>query len=92
MKRIYYSRVESTYTDNEYQLVEVNECEYGEEWDGDVIGYIMNVIEDPDSYVIIENPNLGNIHHSAMVSDGNVENIVLLASKDGTPLEMYWAK
>lgn len=92
MKRIYCSAVKPTNTDNEYQLVEVNEAEYREEWDGDVVGYITNAIEDLDPYAIIENPDLGNIHHSVMVSDGNIENIVLLAGKDGTPLEVYWAE
>lgn len=90
--KIYCSNVMLTNTDNEYQLIEVNECEHGGEWDGNVVGYIYNALDDPDSYVIIENPDLGNIHHSVMASDNSPKNIVLLADKDGTPLEVYWAK
>ena len=91
MKKIYCSNVVATNTDGEYQLVEVNECEYSEEWDGDVSGYVTNAIEDWDEYTLIENPDLGNIHHSVMVSDEGCENVVLLERKDGTPVEVYWA-
>lgn len=89
--KIYCSNVMPTNTDNEYQLVEVNECEYSEEWDGNVVGYIYNLLDGGD-YEIIENPDLGNINHSMMVSDNSPKNIVLLADKDGTPLEVYWAE
>ena len=89
--KIYCSNVMPTNTDNEYQLIEVNECEYSEEWDGNMVGYIYNLLDDGD-YEIIENPDLGNIHHSVMISDDAPKNIVLLADKDGTPLELYWAK
>ena len=91
MMRIYCSQVETTNIDGEYQLVEVNECEYGEEWDGNVAGYVFSAIEDWDEYTLIENPDLGNIHHGVMVSNEGPENVVMLVRKDGTPVEVYWA-
>jgi len=91
MKKIYCSRIEPTSTEGEYQLVEVNECECSEEWDGNVTGYVFNAIEDWDEYTLIENPDLGNIRHNVMVSGEGPENVVMLARKDGTPVEVYWA-
>ena len=89
--KIYCSNVMPTNTNNEYQLIEVNECEYSEEWDGNVVGYIYNLLDDGD-YEIIENPDLGNIRHGVMISNDVPKNIVLLADYEGTPLEVYWAK
>ena len=87
MKNIYYASIIPTAFENEYQFGEMSEAEYGSEWDGNVVGYIFNSLDDPDEYIITENPEMGNIQQDFTESP---ENICLLSRKDGTPVEVYW--
>ena len=55
MKHIYYSAI--TGPDYARQMGEIMEAEYGEEWDGNVYGYLQNIIDEfPEDTEILEGP------------------------------------
>lgn len=88
MKKIYYAMVEPTLTDGEYQMQESTVCEYGEEWNGDVRGYVENLGIDADS--IEGGAALGNIHQPS--SWNPIPGSVCVLMNNNEPVEIYWAE
>lgn len=80
MKKIMYAEIEAASTDGEYVLSESSEAEYGEEWDGNVLGYVENL--DLPEGIEIGGEYSGAIHNLP-------EGAVVLVNK-GEPVEIYW--
>lgn len=73
-------------SEGEYRLGETSECPYGDEWDGDIRGYILNDAEDEDlAEAAIDRDYVGAIH---WLPNG----AVVWSDEDGTPLECYWVE
>ena len=68
--------------DTEYQLGEINEAEYGREWDGNVLGYVEN-LDLEDGCEIVEAGGF-TIHNKP-------EGAILIAF-EGKPSEIFWAE
>ena len=66
----------------EYQLGEINEAEYGREWNGDVAGYVAN-FDLEDGCEIVEAGSF-TIHNKP-------EGAILIAF-EGKPSEIFWAE
>lgn len=85
-KNIMSARIESCInTEGEYQWVESTEEEYGYEWDGDVIGYLENKMDDNSEDINRPCTHLSAIHNVP-------EGAVILSDSDGIPYEMYWVE
>ena len=88
MSKIYLASLQLTQTTNiegnycEWQWSEVQEAEYGEEWNGDVIGYVENL--DLDENTLINGIYNGSIHNLP-------ENAVILVN-EAEPIEIYWCE
>lgn len=85
---IYCAAVEPTMTEGEYQMQEVEACEYGEQWNGDVRGYIENLYESDYEYELHDEGALGNIHQPCF--DPIPESICVVYHA-GEPVAVYWA-
>lgn len=83
MKKIMYARLQKGFCDEAgYHYTECYEAEYGEEWGGDVKGYIENLDIDFDYEIApADNFTIHEIPEDALV-------VVI----DGEPLEMWWAE
>ena len=68
--------------DTEYQLGEINEAEYGREWNGDVAGYVAN-LDLEDGFEIVEAGRF-TIH--------NKPEGAILITFGGKPSEIFWAE
>ena len=68
--------------DAEYQLGEINEAEFGREWNGDVLGYVAN-LDLEDGCEIVEAGSF-TIHNKP-------EGAILVAF-EGKPSEIFWAE
>lgn len=92
MTKIYYAGLYSNgITDAEghpceWVISESAEAEYGEEWNGDVKGYILNAADDADAVSVdMEREYHGAIH--------NLPNkAIILTGEDGQPYEVWWAE
>ena len=88
MKKIMYAMLNTTGTadaagnDAEYQLGEINEAEYGREWNGDVTGYVAN-LDLEDGCEIVEAGSF-TIH--------NKPEGAILITFEGKPSEIFWAE
>ena len=88
MKKIMYAMLnaagatDADGNDTEYQLGEINEAEYGREWDGDVLGYVAN-LDLEDGCDIVEDGRF-TIH--------NKPEGALLITFEGKPSEIFWAE
>ena len=89
MKNIYMAGINQSLTNGEYQMGEINKCEYGDEWDGDVMGYVENMLED-DSLEIYDEKELGRIQQNFGGLDPIPGSIVVLL-RENEPIEIYWA-
>ena len=89
MKKIIYATLVPTMTMNEngeyceFSYNEASEAEYGEEWNGNVIGYVENL--DLDDNLEISSDYVGAIHNEP---DGA---IVLVDQQTKHPVEMFWS-
>ena len=83
MKKIYTAVLSAANTENEYAWTESSECEYGEEWDGNVLEYVENAIDSGFDAEISDN-YAGSIHNLP-------ENAIVIV-KDRKPIEIYWAE
>jgi hypothetical protein len=81
MKKILTACLQSTNTDGEYQYSESNAAEYGEEWDGDVLGYVDNL--ELDESISINGEYDGSIH--------NLPADVVVLVEARRPITIYWA-
>ena len=68
--------------DAEYQLGEINEAEFGREWDGDALGYVAN-LDLEDGCDIVEAGSF-TIH--------NKPEGAILITFEGKPSEIFWAE
>jgi len=66
----------------EWAWAESTEAEYGEEWEGNVAGYVENL--DLPEGVEISGEYSGSIH--------NLPEGAVVLTQDGEPVEIYWAK
>ena len=88
MKKIMYAMLNTAGTaddagnDTEYQLGEINEAEYGREWNGDVAGYVAN-LDLEDGCEIVEAGSI-TIHNKP-------EGAILIIF-EGKPSEIFWAE
>ena len=88
MKKIMYAMLntngatDADGNDTEYQLGEINEAEYGREWNGDVAGYVAN-LDLEDGFEIVEAGSI-TIHNKP-------EGAILITS-EGKPSEIFWAE
>jgi hypothetical protein len=88
MKRIFYSAI--TGPDHARQIGEIMEAEYGEEWGGNVYGYLQNIIDEfPEGTVILEGPQHipGDVQQNFT---DNPQNICVVFC-EGEPHEIYWS-
>lgn len=95
MRKIYiYSAMISpcVSTDGEYQMDETDLCEYGDEWRGDVRGYIENLYaEHCDSEPEIRDESaLGPVRQNFGGLDP-IPGSILVVYHDGAPESVYWA-
>lgn len=86
MKKIMVACLQSTSTAGEYQWIESDECEYGREWDGDLMGYLENL----DVENISEDIERGKEFYQCI--HNLPEESIVLADKDGIPYEIYWVE
>ncbi|MCD8201031.1 MAG: hypothetical protein LUD47_03080 [Clostridia bacterium] len=85
MKKIYTAVLRRTSTEGEYAWTESTECERGEEWNGDIVSYLLNAAEDEDEMQeMINRPYTGAIHNLP-------EDAVILTAENGVPVEIYWS-
>lgn len=91
MKKIYFAQLQPTGTTDmdgnicEWQWAEKSKAEYGAEWNGDVQGYVEN---------LIENVNGDEGHKVLSLGNTTVHNFpvgALILLHDGVPGEIYWA-
>lgn len=88
MKKIMYAilntngATDAAGNDAEYQLGEINEAEYGREWDGDVLGYVAN-LDLEDGCEIVEAGSF-TIH--------NKPECAILITFEGKPSEIFWSE
>ena len=68
--------------DAEYQLGEINEAEYGREWDGDILGYVEN-LDLEDGFEIVESGSF-TIHNKPAGA--------ILITFEEKPSEIFWAE
>ena len=86
MKKIMYAMLntngatDADGNDTEYQLGEINEAEYGREWNGDVAGYVAN-LDLEDGCEIVEAGSF-TIH--------NKPEGAILITFEGKPSEIFW--
>lgn len=86
--RIYCAMIDATLTPGEYQMGEISLCEYSEEWDGDVRGYVENIMDgDPE---ICGDGALGAVRQNFGGLDP-VPGSILVVCSDGEPKAVYWA-
>lgn len=81
MKKIMSANLTTTNTDNEYQWIECNEEEYGREWNGDVLGYVQNLLDDPDNIMDTFEGAIHNLPHGAVI-----------VGYEGLPHSIFWAE
>lgn len=75
-----------TESEGEYCLSETSECPYGDEWGGDIRGYILNSAEDADlAEAALERKYIGAIH-------GLSNGALVWVNEDGTPVCCWWAE
>lgn len=92
MKKIYQAGLAPTSTMNmdgnycEWQWVEKRKAEYGTEWDGDVNGYVENLIDNVNGDAGDDVISIGN----ATVHNLPADAIIVFC--DGQPHEIYWAE
>ena len=85
---IYTAQISETLTEGEYQMGETDQCEYGEEWSGDVRGYIENSLDgDLD---IHGEAALGNVRQNFGGLDP-IPGSIYVVCCDGEPESVYWA-
>lgn len=85
MKKIFYSRV-----DFNGQMNEINEAEYGTQFDGDVAAYIeQNIDIDELGLELCEGDNLGDIQQN--FGPYAPENICIIRAASGDPVEVWFA-
>lgn len=82
MKAIYYAMISPTTTEGEYQVGEHCVAEYGLGWNGNVYGYLDNMLDDPE---IISSTYDGAIYD---IPDGEDYHYLIY---DGKPFQMFWA-
>lgn len=88
MKKIFYSRV--GYNGTDYQMGEINEAEYGTQFDGDVAAYIeQNLDLDELGFELCEDDNLGDIQQN--YGPYNPVNICVIRAASGDPVEVWFA-
>ena len=63
----------------EFAYTETVKEEYGEEWNGDIKGYVENL----DTDFIILDIYKGAIHNLP-------ENVIIVGTEDGTPMAIFW--
>lgn len=77
-------------TDGEYQMQDTDICEYGDEWNGDVRGYVENLYADcgiePE---ILGEEALGNIRQNFYGLDP-IPGSIMVIFHDGKPDSVYW--
>ncbi|MDO4317219.1 MAG: hypothetical protein Q4C48_03325 [Lachnospiraceae bacterium] len=73
-----------------YQVGEINEAEYGEEWDGNVFGYVRNAIEDWDDAELVKYSESNiTVYEPAF---GDIIGDIYILMCGGTPCEIYWCE
>lgn len=88
MVKIMYAGLNATGTTDingrncEWAWAESSEAEYGEEWEGNVLGYVENL--DLSEGVEISGEYVGSIH--------NLPEGAVVLTQEGEPIEIYWAK
>lgn len=89
MKRIFYSAI--TGPDYNRQMdCEIMEAEYGEEWDGDVSGYLYNIIDKfPEGTEILEGSEHipGDVCHHFTAAPANI----CVVRYDGEARQIWWS-
>lgn len=90
MKKIYIycADVYDQFSNEDYQMQEINLCEYGETWDGNVRGYIENA--DNGEIEIRDESALHNIRQNFGGLDP-LPGSIAVTYRDGEPMEVYWA-
>lgn len=85
MKKIMYAGITATEIANEYRLTESHEAEFGQEWNGNLQGYLFNAAEDEDALrEAMSREYTGAIHDLPAGA-------IVLTAEGGTPVECYWA-
>lgn len=88
MKKIFYAGISHNGTD--YQMGEINEAEYGTQFDGDVAAYIeQNINLDDLGLKLCEGDNLGDIQQN--YGPYNPVNICVIRAASGDPVEVWFA-
>lgn len=92
MKKIYFASLQANGATDmdgnpcEWEWIESNEAEFGEDWDGDVRGYLLNLAEDEDAMAAAMARNYhGAIHNRPA-------DAIVLVDENGEPQEIWWAE
>lgn len=86
MKKIMTSVLTPCLTDGEYQWIESSEEEGGREWDGDILGYILNSSPDEEEAdEALHRDYCGAIHNLP-------EGAIIWVDPDGVPRQIWWAE
>lgn len=88
MKKIYYAGLNYNVCDETYEMIDSTECEYGDEWNGDVQGYIEN-LDIEEAYTLEDESALGNIHQPSTWNP--IPGSIYVMMINGEPSEIYWA-
>lgn len=86
---IYVAGISETLTDGEYQMGEISTCEYGEEWDGNVQGYVENMM-DGDELEMRGEEELGRVQQN-FGGLAPIPGSIVVLCREGKPVEIYWA-
>ena len=84
---IYQAEVAETLTDGEYQMEEISLCEYSDDWNGDVSGYLDNIY---GGEADIRGEELGAVRQNFGGLDP-VEGSIRVVCYGGKPSIVYWA-
>lgn len=88
MKKIFYSRV--TFNGTDYQMGEIFEAPYGEQFNGETSVYICQNHDLDSMYLkLCEGDNLGDIQQN--YGPYNPVNICVIRAASGDPVEVWFA-
>lgn len=81
MKKILTAIIKSTNSEDIYQYSESDSVEYGEQWNGDALGYVEN----------LDLPNGVEINGDYSGSISNLPSGAVVLTENGRPIEIYWS-
>ena len=86
MTKILTASIFRTNTEDEYIMGETSECSYGDEWNGNVRGYVLNSAEDAElTESALAREYVGAIH-------GLSTGALVWVNEDGVPVQCWWAE